>query len=65
MTALPEWGYKATKLLNRFVFKENVMASVIPLAKIWGEWIHWWQIVLLLVMIALIVFWTMYRRKQM
>ncbi len=43
------------------------MTSVMPLAKIWGEggWIHWWQIVLLLAVIALIVFWTMYRRKQM
>ena len=41
------------------------MVNVIPLAKIWGVWINWWQIVLLIVLAVLIMFWMMYRRKQM
>ena len=40
------------------------MANVMPLALL-GGWVQPWQIVLLLVLIALIVFWMMYRRKQM
>jgi len=40
------------------------MADMISLAKIWGVWIHWWQLVLLAVLVALILFWLMYRRKQ-
>ncbi len=40
------------------------MANVMPLALL-GGWVQWWQIVLLIVLIALIVFWVMYRRKQM
>ena len=28
-------------------------------------WMVWWQIPLLLVLIALVVFWVMYRRRQM
>lgn len=43
------------------------MAHVISLAKVWGEggWIQWWQVLLLSVLVALIVFWMMYRRKQL
>ena len=42
--------------------KENAMAdAMILLASIF----QWWQPLALLVVIALIVFWVMYRRKQM
>lgn len=41
------------------------MATEVMLSKIWGQWIHWWQIVLLIVLIVLIVFWKKYRSKQM
>ena len=30
-----------------------------------SDWFKWWQGVLLLVLIGLIIFWVMYRRKQM
>ncbi len=37
---------------------------LMPLAKVWGTWIHWWQVVLLLVLVVLIVAWKKYRSKQ-
>lgn len=39
---------------------------ITTLAELWGiEWLEWYQPLLLVVMIALIVFWMQYRRKQM
>jgi len=36
------------------------------LAELFGiEWLYWWQIPLLVLLIALVAFWVMYRRKQM
>jgi len=40
------------------------MASAMTLAAI-SDYVSWWQWILLLVLIALILFWVMYRRKQM
>ena len=40
------------------------MADMTMLAKV-SDYISWWQPLLLLVVIGLIVFWVMYRRKQM
>jgi hypothetical protein len=41
------------------------MSSLLPLAKLWGiEWLYWWQIPLLLILIGLIVFLVMYRKRQ-
>jgi hypothetical protein len=37
-----------------------------PLADLWGiSWLYWYQPLLLVALIALIVFWKMYRNKQM
>jgi len=42
------------------------MSSPLPLAMLWGqEWLYWWQIPLLILLIALIIGWVMYRRRQM
>ena len=42
------------------------MSIPLPLAELWGiEWLFWWQIPLLLILIGLIVFLVMYRRRQM
>ncbi len=41
------------------------MFSALHLAKIWGTWVHWWQIPLLLILIGLIIFLVKYRRGQM
>jgi hypothetical protein len=42
------------------------MSIALPLAELWGvEWLWWPQIVGLLIVIGLIVFWIMYRRRQM
>jgi type II secretory pathway component PulF len=30
-----------------------------------GGWVKWWQILLLVILIALIIFWKKYRSKQM
>jgi len=42
------------------------MSSPAMLAELFGiEWLYAWQIPLVLLLIALIVFWVIYRRKQM
>jgi len=41
------------------------MSSPLMLAEGIGDYVSWWQIVLLVVLIGLIVFWVMYRKKQM
>jgi hypothetical protein len=42
------------------------MSTALPLAELWGvEWLFWWQIPLLLILIGLVVFLIMYRRRQM
>ncbi len=36
------------------------------LAELWGvEWLYWYQPVLLIVLVVIIVAWMIYRRKQM
>jgi cytochrome c-type biogenesis protein CcmH/NrfF len=41
------------------------MFSALPLAEWLGvEWLYWWQPVALLVLIGLVVFLVMYRRRQ-
>ena len=40
------------------------MSSPLPLAIEWSELFRWWQLPLLLVLIALIVFLIWYRRRQ-
>jgi hypothetical protein len=40
------------------------MAEFGTLAAI-GDYFVWWQLLLLIALVALIVFWVMYRRKQM
>jgi hypothetical protein len=41
------------------------MSSPLPLAALWGiGWLFWWQIPLALILIGLIVFLVMYRRRQ-
>ena len=40
--------------------------SMLPLAELWGfEWLYWWQIPMVLLLIALIIFWKVYRSKTM
>ncbi len=40
--------------------------STLPLAELFGiEWLYWWQIPLLLILVGLIIFLVMYRRRQM
>ena len=42
------------------------MSSPLPLAEFLGiEWLFWWQIPLALVLVGLVVFLIMYRRRQM
>ena len=42
------------------------MSIAFPLAELFGiEWLFWWQIPALLVLIGLVVFLIMYRRRQM
>ena len=37
-----------------------------PLAELWGiTWLYWWQLVLIVLLIGLILFWKKYRDKQM
>ncbi len=37
-----------------------------PLAELWGiDWLYWWQIPMIILLIALIIFWKIYRSKQM
>ena len=41
------------------------MLNMLPLAELWGiEWLFWWQLPLALVLVGLIVFLVMYRRRQ-
>ncbi len=40
------------------------MLNFLPLAAI-SDFVSWWQIVLLIILIGLIVFWVKYRRSQM
>ena len=40
------------------------MASPVMLAGI-GDYFYWWQIPLVILLIALIVFWKIYRSRQM
>lgn len=35
------------------------------LLAMFGGWVEWWQLVLLIVLIGIIIFWVRYRRKQM
>ncbi len=40
--------------------------STLPLAALWGiEWLYWWQLPMLGLLILLIIFWKVYRSKQM
>jgi len=40
--------------------------SAMPVAEFLGiSWLYWWQPVLLIVLVVLIVFWKKYRSKQM
>ena len=40
--------------------------SAMPLAKFLGvDWLYWWQLPLVILLIALIVFWRIYRSKQL
>ncbi len=42
------------------------MVSALPLAELWGiSWLFWWQPIALVALILLIIFWVMYRRRQM
>lgn len=42
------------------------MSSPLPLAEMFGqEWLFWWQIPLALILVGLIIFLVMYRRRQM
>lgn len=41
------------------------MADMTMLAAKISDYFSWWQPLLLVIVIALIVFWVMYRRKQM
>jgi hypothetical protein len=37
-----------------------------PIAALWGiEWLFWWQIPLLVLLIILLIIWKVYRSKQM
>jgi len=40
------------------------MASMTT-AALFGGYVEWWQFILLAALIALIIFWVLYRRKQM
>jgi len=41
------------------------MLSPLPLAELWGiEWLFWWQLPLVLVLVGLIAFLVIYRRRQ-
>ncbi|HUT56403.1 MAG TPA: hypothetical protein VNA25_00855 [Phycisphaerae bacterium] len=40
------------------------MATPVMLAAI-SDLFYWWQIPLVIVLVGLIIFWVMYRRKQM
>ena len=42
------------------------MSIPVPMAELLGiEWLFWWQLPLLLILIGLIVFLVWYRRRQM
>lgn len=42
------------------------MVSSLSLAKLWGiDWLFWYQPILLVALILVIVGWVIYRRKQM
>ena len=42
------------------------MSSPLPLAEFLGvEWLFWWQLPLVLLLVALVVFWRIYRNRQM
>ena len=37
-----------------------------PMAELWGiTWLSWWQLVLVVLLAGLIMFWKKYRDKQM
>jgi len=58
--------YPRIGLSRSLTFKENVMMEAVPLAKLWGiTWLWWWQVPLFLLVAVLVVFWVMYRRRQM
>ena len=41
------------------------MMEAAPLAELWGiSWLWWWQLPLFALVIALVVFWVVYRRRQ-
>jgi hypothetical protein len=45
---------------------DEIMVLPPPLAELFGiPWLYWYQPLLLIALIALIVFWKMYRNKQM
>ena len=41
------------------------MASQNTLLALFGGYVSWWQILALIVLIGLIIFWAQYRKKQM
>ena len=42
------------------------MSTLLPLATMFGvKWMYWWQIPLVIIVVALIVFLKMYKKKQM
>ena len=42
------------------------MMEAAPLAEFLGiSWLFWWQVPLFLLVVVLIVFWVVYRRRQM
>jgi len=42
------------------------MYMSMPLAELFGiTWLYWWQLVLIVLLVGLIIFWKKYREKQM
>jgi cytochrome c-type biogenesis protein CcmH/NrfF len=58
-------GDSETRQIGDRFFKETCTMST-PLAELWGiEWLFWWQIPLLLVLIGLIWFLVWNKKRQM
>ncbi len=41
------------------------MTTNLTTLAIWGTWIHWWQIPLVIILVVIIVLWKRYRANQM
>jgi len=42
------------------------MSMIMPIAELWGlEWLYWWQLPMVGLLVVLLFFWRMYRNKQM